>query len=327
MKRFLLTWYGITDLRASLGFEENGGPILAALMTREYSHVLILAYTDPAKTGPDVRGVQDKSVAAMARATAEPGAPKLSWTDQVQAVDAFSNTPEGHSLFRDWLHAEIGRRDLGVDIRVVPKELASLNDSKGIYNAAAEALDVVLDVEGDKELTLYLSPGTPVMAFTWAFVSLINPALKLRVIVSPDHRRPPVEVEMPYSLLDPSRRERRQINQVGDGGFDTVVHLFGEQRLPSLLGVLQFPSKRHVFVTSPKYPADCMRQFLPVSASFVEVHVDPFDPMSTHNEVLSAIAAMPDNRRIGFNLTGGTKLMFAGAQAACRKVGGHSVLF
>lgn len=32
MRKFLLTWYGITDFRASLGFENTDGPIAAALV-------------------------------------------------------------------------------------------------------------------------------------------------------------------------------------------------------------------------------------------------------------------------------------------------------
>jgi hypothetical protein len=32
MKKFLLTWYGITDFRASLGFENTDGPIAGALV-------------------------------------------------------------------------------------------------------------------------------------------------------------------------------------------------------------------------------------------------------------------------------------------------------
>ncbi len=58
MRCFLLTWYGITDFRAALGFEESGGPVLGALATREYTHVLILAYTDPTKAEPDSEQVQ-----------------------------------------------------------------------------------------------------------------------------------------------------------------------------------------------------------------------------------------------------------------------------
>ena len=130
-KRFLLTWYGITDLRAALGFEETDGPILAALMTRQYSHVLILAYTDPSKTGPDVQRAQRKFVTVVAPALADPGAPHPSRADQTEAVDAFSNTPEGHTQFRDWLNAEIIRRHLGVTIRMIPKGTCFVERFKG----------------------------------------------------------------------------------------------------------------------------------------------------------------------------------------------------
>ena len=42
MKKFLLTWYGITDFRASLGFENTDGPIAGALAGESYSDVIIL---------------------------------------------------------------------------------------------------------------------------------------------------------------------------------------------------------------------------------------------------------------------------------------------
>lgn len=37
VKRYLLTWYGITDLRAALGVEATDGPILSALKTGRYT--------------------------------------------------------------------------------------------------------------------------------------------------------------------------------------------------------------------------------------------------------------------------------------------------
>ena len=75
---------------------------------------------------------------------------------------------------------------------------------------------------------------------------------------------------------------------------------------------------------------------MPPGVEFRELSVNPFDPMSTNVAILRAVAEIAPRGRIGFNLTGGTKLMFAGAQAACRKVGGvpfyfetrdHSVVF
>ena len=334
MRSYLLTWYGITDLRAALGFEDSGGPILGALTTGKYTHVLVLAYTDPTKTGPDVVSAQNQGVSRLQ--AGDEASRELRRREQIETVDALANTPKGHEWFRNWLHGEIKRRGLGVSIRIVEKDLKSLSDARGVYDAASEALDVVVATEGEKAVTVYLSPGTPVMAFTWAFVSLVNPELQVRVIASPDYRKEPEEVRLPYEILVPSSRKRRVLVPGGREEFDVVFHLFGEQRLPSLLGIIQFPSRRHVFVSSPEYPPNCMRRFIPEGAEFAELSVNPFDPMSANVEILRAVAAMPPGARIGFNLTGGTKLMFAGAHAACRKVGGvpfyfetrdHSVVF
>ena len=41
MNSYLLTWYGITDLRAALGLEELGGPVLGALKTNDYTDVYL----------------------------------------------------------------------------------------------------------------------------------------------------------------------------------------------------------------------------------------------------------------------------------------------
>lgn len=44
MKNFLVTWYGITDFKSSLGFEKSG-PILGALADGDYTDVIVLGYT------------------------------------------------------------------------------------------------------------------------------------------------------------------------------------------------------------------------------------------------------------------------------------------
>ena len=59
--------------------------------------------------------------------------------------------------------------------------------------------------------------------------------------------------------------------------YDIIFHLFGEQRMPSLLGILQFQTKKHVFINSKQYPADIMKPFLNGS-DFSELPVEPFDP-------------------------------------------------
>jgi hypothetical protein len=49
--------------------------------------------------------------------------------------------------------------------------------------------------------------------------------------------------------------------------------------------------------------------------------------MSSKVTILRTVAELGGGERIGFNLTGGTKLMFAGAIAACRKIGGVPFYF
>jgi hypothetical protein len=321
-RNFLLTWYGITDLKAALGFEPYGGPILGALKTRSYTDVMVLAYTDPAKSN-QLHAHQEQYLCARTRS---PTANMPTPDDEMTAVDLFSNTPSGHQLYQGWLRAQIGRLGLNTNIRLCVKELEALNDSKGIYDAACQALEIVYSCPGDKAVTFYLSPGTPIMAFTWAFVALSNPELNINVIACPDYRNPPENIQLPYQLMAPSNRNFRRATGI-DKHFDVVFHLFGEQRLPCLFGILQFSAKQHVFVTSPKYPADIMRKVVPVDAKFDQLLVNPFDPMSAKVAILKSVAQLAIGTRVGFNLTGGTKLMFAGAIAACRKIGGIPFYF
>ena len=63
-------------------------------------------------------------------------------------------------------------------IRLNSEKLYQLNDTEGIYASAIRALDGVEQESGEKLVTLYLSPGTPVMAFVWALAALSYPELK-----------------------------------------------------------------------------------------------------------------------------------------------------
>ncbi|MCS5782076.1 hypothetical protein LNP24_28090 [Klebsiella pneumoniae subsp. pneumoniae] len=81
----------------------------------------------------------------------------------------FSNTEGAHTHFNEWLNKQLQAAGKKVDVHFQPVELAHLNDTEGIYEAATQSLNSVAASEGEKLVTLYLSPGTPVMAFVWAF--------------------------------------------------------------------------------------------------------------------------------------------------------------
>jgi|GEM_PF-415798 len=308
MRKYLMTWYGMTDFRASLALEETTGPILGALLAEDYTDVIILGFTHPDK----------------ARVSESEFQRELSSLDADNAnesrtfVNRFANTTEAHEHFKRWLTMKLydAERKLHLALKSIP--LKHLNDTEGIYEAATQSLNIVGASEGDQIVTLYLSPGTPVMAFVWAFAALRSPNLKKRLIASSQFGRPPEEVILPSEWLEWHGRQVRTINNEPDQ-YGVIFHLFGEQRMPSLLAINQFISKKHIFVNSKRYPADVMKQFLGGS-EYGEVAVDPYDPEQVRSTLLTLIEGMSEHTKVGFNLTGGTKLMYAGALAACRKV-------
>ena len=96
--------------------------------------------------------------------------------------------------------------------------------------------------------------------------------------------------------------------------------------MPALLGIRQFESRNHIFVNSKDYPAKCMRAFIR-GGGFDELPVDPWDASAVREQIIRHAANLPANARIGVNLTGGTKLMFAGALAAARALGAAPFYF
>lgn len=312
MKKYLLTWYGITDFRASLGLEkisgQTTGPVLGALLAEDYTDVVILCFTHPDKTENNTDEFQQKIADVK---DSDPDAAR-------QFIDLFSNTGDAHHHFNQWLKNQL--RDAGktVDVRFQPVEMKHLNDTEGIYEAATQSLNAVAASEGEKLVTLYLSPGTPVMAFVWAFAALRHPTLKKRLIASSQPGKTPEKIVLPNEWLEWHGKQVRTTNVESDQ-YDAIFHLFGEQRMPSLLGVIQFSSRKHIFVNSAQFPADVMKQFLG-DAEYGEIPVDPYDPENVRSTILDLIKKMSAAAKIGFNLTGGTKLMYAGALAACRKV-------
>jgi hypothetical protein len=308
MKRYLLTWYGITDLRASLNLERGHGPVLGALLADQYTDVIVLGYSNPKNARDntlnlqqDLQKIQDTDFAS-----------------QRKFIDRYANSPEAHLHFTHWLKEKLTETSKDVHVQFKAVALRRLNDTEGIYEAATRTLGAVVAEDGKKLVTLYLSPGTPVMAFVWAFAALRHPQLKKRLIAASQPGKPPEEVILPNEWME---WHGKQVNPPGinNNQYDVIFHLFGEQRMPSLLGMIQFSANEHIFVNSSQYPAKVMKQFLG-KAKYGEILVDPFNPEDVRSRILNAISKMANGTKIGFNLTGGTKLMYAGALAACRKV-------
>ena len=318
MKHYLLSWYGMTDLRAALKLEDTDGPVLSALRTGEYSDAVILAYTDPTKDPQAFAGpLQDEWRQWV---SAPPSArPVLSREQIHRFVDTLSNTASGHELFAVWLRGALDALGVKASIQIIPRELKKLNDARGIHAAATEAVRAALRDPDDKRVTTYVSPGTPVMAYTWALIARSNPQLKIGVLSSSDPRKPPEQIELPKELLSAAIHAPQGANA---GGYDLVIHLLGEQTIPVFFGMRQFSAKEHLLLTTKEYEAQAHRLATTTATRLAPVVVpDPFKPADTRKAITKQVAELAPGAKVAVNMTGGTKLMFAGALSACWELG------
>lgn len=320
MKHYLLTWYGMTDLRAALGLEDTDGPVLSALKTADYSDAVILAYTEP---GKDQHGLDGSLRDEWEDWLTDPSddRPTLTREKAQQFVDAASNTETGHEVFEEWLSHRLERLGVNVAIQVVPRQLTHLNDAAGIYAAAASAVRFALEDPEDKQVTTYVSPGTPVMAYTWALIARSNPQASIGVISTSDPRKPPEQIVLPRALLEPSIGASRGAE--GDQRhYDLVIHLLGEQSIPVFFGLRQFRADSNIILTTKEYEDKARRLAKAAGIAPTPVIIpDPFKPADTRKAIAKQVGKLASGAKTAVNLTGGTKLMFAGALSACWELG------
>lgn len=312
-RHYLLTWYGITDIRSALGLEQGEGPIMGALRTGKYTDVIILGYTNRHKCQDAFTGAA-RAEWEMFRMLPLEERLKYPRPKGQTMVDLVSNTACGHELFQAYLRAA----QLNVRIQFIAQEMERLNDARAISSAVRNALERTLAEEGEKDITLFLSPGTPLMAYTWATFSRIYPKLHLKVIASSDPRLPPEEIDLPKDVIVP---EIAPSGQECPREFDEMIHLQGtDTNLPQYFSILQFPARRHWFLGSKDTgKVEPLRQLMPADVQVEVREVRPFDAASTRQVMSDIISSLPRSRRIGVHVTGGTKLMFAGALSACNE--------
>lgn len=312
MKKYLVTWYGITDFRSSLGFEKSG-PIVGALADGDYTDVIVLGYTKH----DDSISNEDFALKLEEVKASDDSESKFRFTYE------YANCSAAHKHFIKFIEGKIAEMGKTISVGLIPVILSDLNDSEGIYSATVQSLQYISNLQVECRVSIFLSPGTPLMAFSWALAAFKFPGLSKRLIASSDPRKPPVTVLPPKEWLawnskqNPNPKDENKADT-----YDVIYTLFGEQRIPALLGVNHFNCKKHVFISSGNYDAECMKRFLPEGCEFSQIKADPYNPSDVFEKIISDTADLTWDARIGFNLTGGTKLMYAGAMNACRKLGG-----
>lgn len=101
--------------------------------------------------------------------------------------------------------------------------------------------------------------------------------------------------------------------------FDVVYHLAGEQVLPNFIGIAQCHAPHHVIVASTrtKFVYDRLAHFPRLASTEISLcEVDAFN-LDAIRVALNNDLSPHHGKNIGFNLTGGTKPMFAAAFSLC----------
>ncbi|GAA7482960.1 hypothetical protein HpBHB17_12550 [Helicobacter pylori] len=111
--------------------------------------------------------------------------------------------------------------------------------------------------------------------------------------------------------------------------FDVIFYSFGEQLMPIFLGMRQFSAQKHVFITSSSKNANTLKRFFEERKETNEnfqintdrihsIEVNVFEPKNIYENILEHTNKHDlKDKRLCFNLTGGTKMMFlAGLKAS-----------
>lgn len=102
--------------------------------------------------------------------------------------------------------------------------------------------------------------------------------------------------------------------------FDVVIHLAGEQTVPNYMAVKLSEAGRHILLTTTKTkPQYKLLSKICLSREREIRHIEV--PATDYAGIRKALSEIPEiqGRRIGVNLTGGTKPMFAAALDFCRE--------
>ncbi|WQS34811.1 DUF1887 family protein [Helicobacter pylori] len=111
--------------------------------------------------------------------------------------------------------------------------------------------------------------------------------------------------------------------------FDVIFYSFGEQLMPIFLGMRQFSAQKHVFITSSFKNTKALKRFFEERKKTNEnfqintdrlhsIEVNVFEPKNIYENILEYTKKHGlKDKRLCFNLTGGTKMMFlAGLKAS-----------
>lgn len=109
--------------------------------------------------------------------------------------------------------------------------------------------------------------------------------------------------------------------------FDTLIHLTGEQVIPNGMAIKLSDCQHHIFLSTAKTKRTIrlLKNFFAENLEKRQIEEREFPSSDYKDMVLAAkaLAAEFKGKRVGVNVTGGTKQMFAAVLDMCREAGFH----
>lgn len=113
---------------------------------------------------------------------------------------------------------------------------------------------------------------------------------------------------------------------MGNNIYDLVFHLVGKQQIPNLLGIQNIISKKHIFIHTKEYDKSYYEQLISNDYEFDTILVDAYDRLNIKENIENYLKDY-SNKKIAFNLTGGTKIMGFTVYDICNKLNADSYYF
>jgi len=154
----LLSWYGISDYRALTRQSVTDGPLLSALLELTFTDLFLLCPIDEYN---------------------------------------IENSPETHTAFLKWYKERLTDAGKTTNVTIVPATVSGLDDLDSIRAVERRAFHFVSQNVGEGDIfTVYLSPGTSLMAFAWGEIIREYPNTNVRLLISPRVGSKPIYI--PY---------------------------------------------------------------------------------------------------------------------------------
>jgi len=238
-KNILFTWVGMVDIKAATGKISNSGPVLQAIQKGKYDEIHLFFYINSEENtksalikkefewlNSDGKYISlSKKYGQLIKSSppSESGTYKSFFEDWCKNnkrnpkfenfLDITSNTTQMADRYIKWINDKYTAHS---EIQSHKFELDNENDSNSMYKKTLKVVETTFkqSPRRDREITFFLSPGTPSMAFVWTMIAFSNPIQNIKLIASSDHSQGIRDLDIPFKIyVEKVHKRSRQESQ------------------------------------------------------------------------------------------------------------------